>query len=60
MVKMLLMMMLMTKIYMMMMRAAPNLWEARANKVRKNMYEAECEMNLTKGFRMNMSNKKYH
>ena len=54
------MMMLMTKIYMMIMRAAPNLWEARANKVRKNMYEAECEMNLTKGFRMNLGNKKYH
>ena len=56
---MLLMMMLMTKI-LKVVRAATNLWEARANKVRKNMYEAECEMNLTKGFRMNLGNKKYH
>ena len=50
-------MVLMTKI-LKVMRAALNLWEARANSVRKNMYEAECEMNLTKGFRMNLGNKK--
>ena len=32
-----------------------NLCEARASRVRKNMYEAEWEMNFTKGFRMNLA-----
>ena len=36
-------------------RLYSNLWEARASKVRKNMLEAEWEMNFTKGFRMNLA-----